>query len=67
MDSKHKVVGDNGVYYCRGCMSLRIKSMFNGTENIDYCDDCGSTEIAVVDFDKYAAICKKKGKKLVGK
>ena len=35
------------VFYCRHCLSLKVKSMDeeHDTEFLDYCDDCGSTDI----------------------
>ena len=32
---------DEYVYYCKHCLSLKIRS----AEEQDYCDDCGSTNI----------------------
>jgi hypothetical protein len=31
------------VYYCKHCLSLNIRGV--SEMNLDYCDDCGSTEI----------------------
>lgn len=35
---------DEPVYYCKSCLSLRIKTVVSGL-NLDYCDTCGSTDI----------------------
>lgn len=35
------------VYYCPHCLSLRIK-IFDSS--VDYCDDCGCTDIAQTDI-----------------
>ena len=35
------------VFYCTKCLSLKIKSL---NEDIDYCDDCGSTDIETTDI-----------------
>lgn len=32
------------VYYCKGCLSLKIKTVMEGL-NLDYCDECGCTDI----------------------
>ena len=32
------------VFYCVDCLSLKIKNLAE-TEGLDYCDDCGSTNI----------------------
>lgn len=38
---------EDPVYFCPKCLSLRIK-IFSPT--MDYCDDCGSTEIEQTDI-----------------
>jgi ribosomal protein L37AE/L43A len=38
---------EDPVYYCTKCMSLKIKSL---NSDIDYCDDCGSTDIETTDI-----------------
>lgn len=38
------------VHYCTNCKSLKI---MNYSNNISYCDDCGSTEISSTTIDKY--------------
>lgn len=58
---------EDSVYYCRGCLSLRIKIMYDGEKEIDYCEDCGSTSIACTPFVVYQKICKRRGKELVKK
>lgn len=35
------------VYYCKNCLSLSIRTL---NDVIDYCDSCGSTEIAQTDI-----------------
>ena len=35
------------VFYCTHCMSLAIKSL---NPYVDYCDNCGCTEIATTDI-----------------
>lgn len=32
------------VFYCKHCLSLKIKSV-PGMEELDYCDECGATDI----------------------
>ena len=58
-------IEEESVYFCKGCLSLRVKTMHNGVEYVDYCDSCGSTSIHKAPFDVYARICKRAGKKLV--
>lgn len=41
---------DNMVYYCKDCLSLSIKT----TElDIDFCGDCGSTDIGHCPFEEW--------------
>lgn len=35
------------VYYCPHCLSLRIKIL---DDYIDYCDDCGCTDVETTDI-----------------
>lgn len=58
---------EDDVFFCKSCLSLRIKSMYNGDESVDYCDSCGSTYIHKAPFNVYARICKRAGKKLIEK
>lgn len=37
------------VFYCKQCLSLRIKGL-PGNNNIDFCDDCNSTNIETTDI-----------------
>ena len=42
------------VHYCSRCLSLKIMSVI-GVEGLDYCDDCGSTQIqqsSIEDWEK---------------
>ena len=38
------------VYYCPHCLSLRIKML---NDYIDYCDNCGYTEIETTHIDEW--------------
>ena len=38
------------VYYCPHCLSLKIKIL---NSFIDYCDDCGCTEIETTTIDEW--------------
>ena len=37
------------VFYCKQCLSLKIKGL-PGNNNIDFCDDCNSTNIETTDI-----------------
>lgn len=41
---------DNQVVYCEHCLSLKIRIL---NDEVDYCDECGSTDIKVGEFDKW--------------
>ena len=49
------------VYYCKNCLSLRILDI-DAMEESDYCDECGSTEIAVSTIDEWESLYKEKYK-----
>lgn len=40
---------DEPVHYCKQCLSLKIKIV----GKFDFCDDCGSTEIATAHVDEW--------------
>ena len=41
---KSEEYNNEPVYYCKGCLSLKIKTVMEGL-NLDYCDECGCTDI----------------------
>ena len=45
------------VFYCKQCLSLKIKSV-PGMEELDYCDDCGSTAIDSTDIETWRQLYK---------
>lgn len=48
------------VYYCKQCLSLRIKSM----GNLNYCEDCTGTETSTCHIDEWQEMHKEKYNKL---
>lgn len=40
------------VFYCKHCLSLKIKTVVTGL-NLDYCDECGSTDIDTTDIENW--------------
>lgn len=44
------------VFYCKRCLSLDIRSMCD----MDYCEDCGSTDIVTGDIFVWEKLCLKK-------
>lgn len=50
------------VYYCKECLSLLIRQ----SENMNYCDMCGSTDIEVTTIDLWEELYENKyHKKLI--
>ena len=45
------------VFYCKHCLLLRIKSVPD-MEELDYCDDCGSTAIDSTDIETWRQLYK---------
>lgn len=33
------------VYYCKDCLSLRIRNTSEDGTGVDYCDECGSANV----------------------
>ena len=51
------------VYYCSRCLSLNIIIL---SENVDYCDNCGCTDIQEASLDNWKALYKLRyGKDLI--
>lgn len=45
------------VYYCRQCLSIKIKSI---NSCVDYCDECGSTDVGETDIFTWKKMYKEK-------
>lgn len=41
------------VYYCRDCLSLRIKATL---DQLNYCDECGSADIDTTMIDDWVTL-----------
>ena len=50
---------DEPVFYCKQCLSLKIRNVPN-MEDSDYCDDCGSTDIASMHVSEWEKLYKNK-------
>lgn len=50
------------VFYCKHCLSLKIKSVedFIDTDYLDFCDDCGSTEVDKTDIHSWEKMYEQK-------
>lgn len=47
------------VFYCKHCLSLRIK-IVPEMGGLDYCDDCGATDINQTDIETWRQMYKDK-------
>ena len=47
-----KELNSEPVYYCKSCLSLRIRSVGH-MEDSEYCDQCGSTDIGVTSIEEW--------------
>ena len=43
------------VFFCKSCHSLKIKTVAIGSD-LDYCDDCGSTDIDQTDINEWERV-----------
>lgn len=50
---------DEPVFYCKSCLSLRIKAV-STWQDLDYCDECGSTDVAQTDIETWRSLYKKR-------
>ena len=48
---------DEPVYYCPHCLSLKIKVL---DQFVDYCDDCGCTDVETTDIFTWRSMYKKR-------
>jgi hypothetical protein len=48
-----KEYNDEPVFYCKSCLSLKIKTVASGALGLDYCDDCGSTDVETTDIESW--------------
>lgn len=56
MDSDYN---DEPVFYCKSCLSLRVKTVTSGL-NLDYCDECGSTDIEQAHIEEWKKLYKER-------
>lgn len=50
------------VYYCRKCLSLNIQTIDSNSKvsGLDFCNNCGSTDIDKTDIFTWNEMCKKR-------
>lgn len=59
MGDKKEEYNNEPVYYCKQCLSLRILGI-PGIEDLDFCDDCGSTNIGTTDIHTWEDLYKQR-------
>lgn len=57
-NTEHINYNDIPVFYCKNCMSLKIKTVAIDSD-LDYCDECGSTNIGQMHIDEWNKIYEK--------
>lgn len=50
---------DEPVFYCGNCLSLRIKTVLVDSD-LDFCDECGSTNIAQAHIEEWRKLYKER-------
>ena len=50
---------DEPVFYCKDCLSLKIKTVVEGLD-LDYCDECGGTDIEQTHIEEWKKLYKKR-------
>lgn len=50
-----KEYNDEPVFYCKSCLSLKIKTVASGLD-LDYCDECGCTDIEEASIEEWQAL-----------
>lgn len=57
MNNSKQEYNEEPVFYCKNCLSLKIKTV-QVDSNLDYCDECGSTDIAQTSIEEWRDIYK---------
>ena len=57
MDNSKQEYNEEPVFYCKNCLSLKIKTV-QVDSNLDYCDECGSTDIAQTNIEEWRSTYK---------
>ena len=52
MNNSKQEYNEEPVFYCKNCLSLKIKTV-QVDSNLDYCDECGSTDIAQTSIEEW--------------
>lgn len=55
MGNTKEQYNDEPVFYCKDCLSLKVKTVAEGLD-LDFCDECGSTNIATAHIEEWKAL-----------
>ena len=62
------IYNEEPVYYCKSCLSLKIKQVTVDNQNFtNYCDKCGSTNVVVCDIEEWEKLYNNKYNKEIVK
>lgn len=65
MSNTKQQYNEEPVFYCNHCLSLKVRHVV-GMEDSEYCDECGSTDIAQASIEEWEKLYEKKyGHKLL--
>ena len=57
MSNSKQEYNEEPVFYCKNCLSLKVKTV-QVDSNLDYCDECGSTDIEQISIEEWEDIYK---------
>jgi Zn finger protein HypA/HybF involved in hydrogenase expression len=62
------IYNEEPVYYCKSCLSLKIKQVTVDNQNFtNYCDKCGSTNVGCCDIEEWEKLYNNKYNKEIVK
>ena len=59
MGDNKEAFNNEPVCYCKHCLSLKVKSV-PGMKELDYCDECGTTDIGQTDIETWRQLYREK-------
>ena len=59
MEDKQKQYDEEPVFYCKNCLSLKIRSVPN-MEDSEFCDECSSTDIGQCSIEEWEQMYKQR-------
>lgn len=54
MQDQKDEYNEEPVLYCKKCLSLRVKTV--GLNDLDYCDECGATNIEQCNIEEWESL-----------